>query len=142
MRLINDLYVIVSKLNWVHFQFCRLIIILDGGLRLGKHKSMLLEIADRAKLKVACLTFRCLNGSAPSYLSDLISRYAPGRELRSGDKNLLICKPFHLILFGKRAFSCAAPLLWNSLPDSIRQAPNLNTFRSLLIRHLLSKNSD
>ena len=91
----------------------------------SKHRQSLrwLEIADRAKLKVACLTFRCLNGSAPSYLSDLISRYAPGRELRSSDKNLLICKPFHLILFGKRAFSCAAPLLWNSLPDSGRQAP-------------------
>nr|CAH0104938.1 unnamed protein product [Daphnia galeata] len=60
-----------------------------------------LEIADRAKLKVACLAFRCLNGSAPPYLSDLISCNVPGRELRSADKNLLICKPFRLILFGK-----------------------------------------
>ena len=74
-----------------------------------------LKRLQRAKLKVACLTLRCFNGSAPLYLFDLISCNAPGRELRSGDKNLLICKPFRLILFGKRAFSCAAPLLWNSL---------------------------
>jgi hypothetical protein len=64
----------------------------------------------------------------------------PSRELRSGDKNLLICKPFRLTLFGKRAFSCAALLLWNSLHDPVRQAPNLNTFRSLVICHLRSKN--
>jgi hypothetical protein len=92
------------------------------------------------KVKFACLIFRCLNGSSPPYLSDLISCYPSSRELHSGDKNLLICKPFRLILFGKRAFSCAAPLLWNSLLDPVRQAPNLNTFRSLVIRHLLSKN--
>nr|CAH0103933.1 unnamed protein product [Daphnia galeata] len=44
-----------------------------------------LEIAYRAKLKVACLTFRCLNGSAPPYRTDLIICNVPGRELRSAD---------------------------------------------------------
>ncbi len=121
--------------------FIQFVFMEGQGHPLGSFNHYLtIEIADRAKLKVACLTFRCLNGSAPPYLSDLISCYSPSRELRSGDKNLLICKPYRLTLFGKRAFSCAAPLLWNSLPDPVRQAPNLNTFRSLVIRHLLSKN--
>jgi hypothetical protein len=50
-----------------------------------------LKIADRAKLKVACLTFRCLNGSAPPYLSDLISCYSPSRELIVISENQKMC---------------------------------------------------
>jgi hypothetical protein len=143
----NSLYLnlpssLLKRLQRVQNAAVRTIFNLRKREHVSIHRQSLrwLEIADRAKLKVACLTFRCLNGSAPPYLSDLISCYSPSRELRSGDKNLLICKPYRLTLFGKRAFSCAAPLLWNSLPDPVRQAPNLNTFRSLVIRHLLSKN--
>ena len=132
---------LLKRLQRVQNSVVRTIFNLRKRDHVSKHRQSLrwLEVADRAKLKVACLTFRCLNGSAHPYLSDLISVYAPGRELRSNHKNLLICKPFRLVQFFKRAFLCAAPLRWNSLPDSVRQAPNLNTFRSLLIRHLLKK---
>ncbi len=33
---------------------------------------------------------------------------------------------------GSRAFSCAAPNLWNSLPQSIRESDCLTTFKSCL----------
>ena len=33
--------------------------------------------------------FKCLNKTAPSYLSDLLEKYVPSRLLRSGSKNLL-----------------------------------------------------
>ena len=118
----NSLYLnlpssLLKRLQRVQNAVARTIFNLRKREYVSIHRQSLrwLQIADRAKLKVACLTLRCFNGSAPPYLSDLISCNAPGRELRSGDKNLLICKPFRLILFGKRAFSCAAPLLWNSL---------------------------
>ena len=135
----NSLYLnlpssLLKRLQRVQNAAARTIFNLRKREHVSIHRQSLrwLQIADHAKLKVACLTLRWFNGSAPPYLSDLISCNAPGRELRSGDKNLLICKPFRLILFGKRAFSCAAPLLWNSLPDPVRQAPNLNTFRCLV----------
>ena len=145
----NSLYLnlpssLLKRLQRVQNAAARTIFNLRKREHVSIHRQSLrwLQIADRAKLKVACLTLRWFNGSAPPYLSDLISCNAPGRELRSADKNLLVCKPFRLILFGKRVFSCAAPLLWNSLPDPVRQAPNLNTFRFLVICHLLSKNCD
>ncbi len=97
-----------------------------------------LSVSNRAKYRVACLSFRCLNGSAPSYLSSLLTPYLPTRDLRSGGKNLLTTKPYRLAQYGKRAFSRTAPLIWNSLSDSVRQSPNLSTFRSRLFKELFT----
>jgi hypothetical protein len=69
------------------------------------------------------MSFCCLNGSAPSYLSNLLTPYSPAHDLRSSEKNLLATKPYRLAQYGKRVFSRATPLLWNSLPDPIRQVP-------------------
>ena len=38
--------------------------------------------------------------------------------------------------FGDRSFSCYAPRLWNSLPDSIKSATSVETFKKLLKQHL------
>ena len=98
-----------------------------------------LPISERAKFKVACLSFRCLYGTAPLYLSSLLTPHVPTRDLRSSNKNLLVTNPFRLVKYGKRAFSRSAPLLWNSLPDSVRLSPTLSSFRSRLYKDLFSK---
>ena len=36
---------------------------------------------------------------------------------------------------GDRAFSAAAPKLWNGLPSQIRNEPNFNRFKGLLKTH-------
>ena len=41
----------------------------------------------------------------------------PTRDLRSSVKNLLAIPAFNINSYGRRAFSVAAPLLWNNLPD-------------------------
>ena len=97
-----------------------------------------LSVPNRAKYRVACLSFRCLNGSAPSYLSSLLIPYSLTRDLRSGGKNLLVTNSYRLAQYGKRAFSRAAPLIWNSLSDTVRQAPTFSTFRSRLFKELFS----
>ena len=48
-----------------------------------------LPIPERTEFKVACLTYRCLNGLAPVHLSKLISPYTPERDLRSAGKNFI-----------------------------------------------------
>jgi len=40
---------------------------------------------------------------------------------------------------GDRAFVVAAPVLWNSLPLSVRQTTNVNSFKRLVQSHLFSK---
>ena len=47
-------------------------------------------------------------------------------------KNLLAVPGFKLNSYGGRAFSVAAPLLWNSLPQHVRDAESLDIFK----RHL------
>ena len=43
--------------------------------------------------KICVLCFKCINKTAPSYLSDLLEQYVPSRLLRSGSQNLLKIPP-------------------------------------------------
>ena len=48
-----------------------------------------LPIQARADFKILLLTYKSLNGLAPSYLAELINPYIPARPLRSLGTNLL-----------------------------------------------------
>ena len=95
-----------------------------------------LPIKSRIKFKICLLTFKALNGSAPPYIASLISRYEPGRALRSASQSLLQPKYPNLINTGGRAFAVCAPQMWNSLPEDLRQCTNLEGFKKGLKTHL------
>ena len=96
-----------------------------------------LPVAERIKFKVLLQVYRVLNGMAPTYLSDLIQRYEPGRSLRSKDTNTLhVPRTKHS--WGDRAFSKTAPMLWNTLPLNIRTASSLVSFKSKLKTYLFN----
>ena len=87
------------------------------------------------KIVVGLLMFRALHGLAPAYVSMLIMPYETRRALRSTGSALL-CVPRHkLERYGRRSFSCAGPVLWNSLPEDMRLADSLNSFKSHLETH-------
>ena len=48
-----------------------------------------LPVKFRIESKICLLTYKCLNNLAPNYLTDLIEKKAPTRQLRSNNKNLL-----------------------------------------------------
>ncbi|KAJ8369184.1 hypothetical protein SKAU_G00092120 [Synaphobranchus kaupii] len=74
----------------------------------------------------------CLPTLCPiMYLSDLLHPYTPSRNLRSLDTGLLSIPHTSLRTFGDRAFSAAAPTLWNSLPSEIRNAASVILKKSL-----------
>ena len=98
-----------------------------------------LPISKRIEYKILTLTFKCLHSLAPSYLKDLIKQHKPGRSLRSASQRLLHVPATRLKSYGDRAFSKAAPLLWNSLPLHIRQIDNLDDFKSMLKTHLFTE---
>jgi len=79
-----------------------------------------LPIEYRIQYKIVLLTFKCLNDNAPGYLKDLIHQYVPKRRLRSCSKNYLAKELYNLKGYGFKAFSVAAPTLWNALPDDLR----------------------
>ena len=102
-----------------------------------------LPIQYRIDYKISVLTYRCLNGCAPIYLSNLISlsnsRSNSGRTLRSSTALSapydLVPPSAHVKTYGRRAFSNYAPTIWNKLPVSIRSSPSLSSFRTALKTH-------
>ena len=97
-----------------------------------------LPIQARADFKVLLLTFKALNGLAPAYLSSLIKPYIPPRPLRSQDAGKLSVTHHNKITVGGRAFTHRAPLLWNSLPQAVRDSNSLDIFKANLKTHLFS----
>ena len=86
----------------------------------------------RIEFKILIITYKTLHGLAPAYIEDLPVSYIPGRYLRSAKKNLLAVPGFKLNSCGRRAFSVAAPLLWNNLPQHVRDAESLDIFKRQL----------
>jgi len=100
-----------------------------------------LPVSKRIIFKTLLLTFKAHNGLAPSYISDLIApiKCSSIVSLRSSEKNLLQPGPRNKTdFYGDRAFSVAAPKLWNALPQEIRSATSLSMFKSKLKTHLFT----
>ena len=55
-----------------------------------------------------------------------------GISYRSSKINLQAVRTFNISSYGRRAFSVAAPLLWNSLPQHIRDAGSLDILCAFL----------
>ncbi len=86
-----------------------------------------LPIRQRINFKIAVLTYKLLTVQEPPYLHSLLALYQPTRLLRSSDQNLL-SEPRTKTSFGSRAFSVAAPKVWNEIPISVRRSESLETF--------------
>ena len=76
---------------------------------------------------------KTLNGSGPLYLEDILKFYHQSRTLRSSRDHLRLEEPnFNMKTYGQRAFSVAAPQLWNKLPFEIRACSDINLVKSKL----------
>ena len=98
-----------------------------------------LPVKSRIEFKILLLTYKTLNGQAPSYLKELIIPYYPTGTLRSQDAGLLVVPRVSKSKMGARAFSYQAPLLWNQIPVWVREADTLCTFKNRLKTFLFDK---
>ncbi|XP_068597914.1 uncharacterized protein [Brachionichthys hirsutus] len=98
-----------------------------------------LPVPQRIQFKVLLITFKALHNLPPPYLTDLLHHHTPSCSLRSADANLLSlpCRT-KLRTWGDRAFSIAAPTLWNTLPQLLRANPDLNSFKKDLKTYLFN----
>ena len=98
-----------------------------------------LPVRQRINFKILMLTFKALNGLAPTYLKDIISPYVNKRgNLRSETRHLLEL-PKVKARFGERSFSFAAPRLWNPLPPVIKNSASVDIFKRSLKTFLFDK---
>jgi len=89
---------------------------------------------ERIQFRLCMLMYRCLHGSAPSYLAETIHpAYSHAtRHLRSADTSTLLVPSTRRSTLGDHTFPAAAARAWNSLPTRVRNAPTLVAFRQEL----------
>ena len=97
-----------------------------------------LPIEERITYKILVITFKCLNGTGPQYLADLISVHNCNRVLRPRGIELNYSK-YKNKTHGGRSFKSAAPILWNKLPQTVRASTTQEQFKRKLKSHLFEK---
>ena len=101
-----------------------------------------LPVRARIEFKILLITFKAIKGLAPKYLSDLIEiLQMSSYNLRRNNNGILLARSTIRTkkTIGDRAFMIAAPILWNSLPLSVRQAATVDNFKSMVKTHLFAK---
>ena len=102
-----------------------------------------LSAVDRVNFKVAMLVYRCLHGLAPPYLASSlhhVTELDSRRRLRSSvDTDILLVPRSRLVTVGDRSFPVAGPRTWNNLPETVRSAPSLLSFKQRLKTVLFSR---
>jgi len=79
----------------------------------------------------AILTFKALHGLTPEYLSShFTERCESGYWLRDSDKKLNV--PIPRTNYLKNTFRYSAAMIWNTLPNNLKEAESLSEFRQLL----------
>jgi len=116
----------------------------DRGLGQILHDQLhWLDVPDRVLFELAVTVHQCLNGRTPLYLSEHripVSSADMRRHLRSVNRHLLAVPRFRLNTYGRRAFSVAGSMAWNSLPDFMRDSmSSTDCFRRLLKKYLFSR---
>ena len=100
-----------------------------------------LRVPQRIDYKLGVLVYRCLHGTAPSYLAAELQRVADlesRRRLRSASSPALVIPATRRCTLGDRAFSSAAPRVWNRLPSTVTESPSLAVFKRQLKTHLFT----
>lgn len=98
-----------------------------------------IPISKFIKYRFCTLIFKCLNYTAPIYLSALVNLYIPNRNLRSSNLGLLFIPNIKTEL-GRRSFSYLAPKLWNDIPIEIRNTNSFWSFKRKLKTYYLNQN--
>ena len=93
----------------------------------------------RINFKILLITYKILNGQSTSYLEPIIQEYHSLRTLRSSTRSLLCITSIKSKSYGGRAFSATAPKLWNSIPEYIKRAETVETFKTRLKTFLFQK---
>ena len=103
-----------------------------------------LPVNLRIEHKLLSIVYSSLSATtaSPQYLSELTTTYTPVRSLRSASQSRLEIPGYHENTrkksYGARSFKCAAPLLWNALPDHLKSSSTIESFRRRLKTHLFS----
>ena len=90
-----------------------------------------LPIKYRVQFKLLLIVYKSLHNQALDYINDLLSlKTESNYSLRSSGQTLLSVPKVNCPTIGGRAFTHAAPVLWNSLPLTIRSSSGNSFFKT------------
>ena len=116
-------------------------------LRLPKSSSIIIHLRSlhwlpvkiRSAYKIACLCYHCRSSTAPSYVADMLHKKpSHTRNTRSSSYTMpLLNRHAHSkATLGDRSFSFASSSVCNSIPNDVRCAPSLSSYKSRLKTYL------
>ena len=128
----------LNKLKRVQYAAARLVTCMGRSDHMTPvlEKLHWLPINERIAYKLILITYKALHGLAPQYIADLLMPQNKSRTLRSTSKNLLFCPKSKSATYCDRRLCYIAPRLWNGLPESLKCADSLLTFKRELKTHL------
>ena len=132
---------VTSHLQRIQNYAARVILRLPKSSSITIHLKSLhwLPVKVRSTYKIACLCYHCLSSTAPSYVTGMLHRKPlHTRNTRSSSYTMpLLNRPAHSkATLGDRSFSFASSSVWNSIPNDVRCAPSLSSFKSCLKTYL------
>ena len=95
-----------------------------------------LPVKVRSTYKIACLCYHCHSSTAPSYVTDMLHKKPLHTRSSSYTMPLLNIPAHSKATLGDRSFSSASSSVWNSIPNDVRCAPSLSSFKSRLKTYL------
>ena len=128
---------VTSHLQRIQNYAARVILYLPKSSSVTTHLKSLhwLSVKVRSTYKIACLCYHCHSNTAPSYVTDMLHKKPlHTRNTRSSSYAMpLLNRPAHSkATLGDRTFSFVSSSVWNSIPNDVRCAPSLSSFKSLL----------
>ena len=97
-----------------------------------------LPIQQKSEYKILTITYKCIRGQVLQCLKDLITMNKPKCDnMISNNKGatLAISKVKHKA-FAACLFKYSAPLLWNHLPQHIKESPSIDICKTKVKTHL------
>ena len=82
--------------------------------------------------KILLRVSRCLDGTAPLYIENMLKRQCSTGRIRSSQQHTLEVPRTERVSFEDRSFKVIGPRLWNSLPIAIKCSRNLTLFKQSL----------
>ena len=98
-----------------------------------------LPVKVRSTCKIACLCYHCHSSTAPSYVTDMLQKMPSNicnTRPSSYTMPLLNRHAHSKATLGDRSFSFASSSVWKSIPNDVRCAPSLSSFKSHLKTYL------
>ena len=138
--LFGSTHVVTSHLQRIQNYTARVILCLPMSSSITIHLKSLhwLPVKLRSTYQITCLCYHCHSSTAPSYVTDMLHKKPlHTRNTRSSSYTMpFLNRPAHSkATLGDRSFSFASSVL-NSIPNDVRCAPSLSSFKSRLKTYL------